>query len=182
MGPPQPRQQPVFCLESGAGSRESPPTGHRIQRERGSHLIPTVQASTCTKLRSGTGGTPKEIGVQRLSVWGGGAGTGNPGGSVSDTHAAPPGPGTLSARSAGTRPRPGPPRRLPPRREHHLRTKGQGRRVPTPQPPRDPKAPGSGERAGRRSTLRRSYWLEVTPIWLPRPGHWPAGEEFAEPQ
>lgn len=93
-------------------------------------------------------------------------------------HAARPGAGTWSARSAGARPAaqvPAPARAPPPDK----RPRPQG---PHPQPPRDPKAPGSGEPAGRRSTPRRSYWLEVTPIWVPRPDNWPAGAEFAEPQ
>lgn len=56
----------AFCLESLAVSKESPPTGHRIQRGRGSHIIPIVQASTGKTLRSGTGKTPKEIGVEAV--------------------------------------------------------------------------------------------------------------------
>lgn len=69
--PLNPGSSPCSAWRAGRAPENLHPLAIESSERRGSHLIPTVQASTCTKLRSGTGGTPKEIGVQRLSVWGG---------------------------------------------------------------------------------------------------------------
>lgn len=116
VGSSQPRQQParrqpVFYLEGLADLKDSPPTGHRIQRGRGSYNIPIVQASTCKELRSGPGKTPEEIGVGAV---GAGRGVESPG-APSATPMAPrrerepcqpglPAPGSGQARHAGSRP------------------------------------------------------------------------------
>lgn len=78
-------------------------------------------------------------------------GSGNPWRSDSDTMPPRPerGPGQPGL------PAPGPPRGFPPRREHHLRTKGQGRRVPTPNParPQSTGKRGAGRPAEHASAL-----------------------------